>query len=55
MRALLSYGVTEDITASFSAPYMFRGVKLVPGRQAGTMPGTSDFEAYGAWRFHKKL
>jgi hypothetical protein len=54
VRALLAYGITEDITASFSAPYMFRGVKLVPGRQAGTMPGTSDFEAYGSWRFHKK-
>jgi hypothetical protein len=53
-RALLSYGITEDITASFSAPYMFRGVKLVPGRQAGTMPGTSDFELFGSWRFHKK-
>jgi len=54
VRALLSYGVTEDITVSFSAPYMFRGVKLVPGRQAATMPGTSDLELYGAWRFHKK-
>jgi hypothetical protein len=54
VRALLSYGITEDITASFSAPYMFRGVKLVPGREAATMPGTSDFEINGAWRFHKK-
>src|SRR6476620_12238913 len=45
VRALLSYGITEDITASFSAPYMFRGVKLFPGRQAGTMLVTSDFEA----------
>lgn len=33
---------------------MFRGVKLVPGRQAGTMPGTSDFELFGSWRVHKK-
>jgi hypothetical protein len=53
-RLLLSYGVTENLTVSASVPYLFKGVQLVPGRQAGAMPGTSDFESYVSYRFHKQ-
>jgi len=53
-RAMLSYGVTEDLQLSFSAPYVFSSAPLVPARSTGMMSSTADFEVIAAWRFHRQ-
>lgn len=54
LRAMLSYGITEDVQVSVSAPVVFSSAPLMPGRMTAMMPGTGDVEAIGAWRFHRQ-
>ncbi|MBI3047832.1 MAG: hypothetical protein HYY76_05930 [Acidobacteria bacterium] len=53
-RAMLSYGVTEDVQVSVSAPLVFASGPFAPARGTAMMPGSGDFEAIGAWRFHRR-
>lgn len=53
-RAMLSYGITQDLQISFSAPIVFESAPLAPGRLTSMMPGTGDFEGIVAWRFHRQ-
>jgi len=53
-RAMLTYGITEDLQVSLSAPAVFVSAPLAPARLTGMMPGTADFEGIGAWRFHRQ-
>jgi hypothetical protein len=54
VRAMLGYGLTEDLRLSVSIPLVFSQASLPPGRMAGMMPGSSDVEALAAWRFHRR-
>jgi hypothetical protein len=54
LRGMLAYGITEDLQVSVSAPVVFSSVSLAPGRVTGMMPGSGDFEAITAWRFHRQ-
>ena len=55
LRAMLSYGITEDLQVSVTAPVVFGSPPLfAPARVTGMMPATSDFEAFTAWRFHRQ-
>jgi hypothetical protein len=53
-RGMLSYGITQDLQVSFSAPVIFKSAPLAPGRMTSMMPGTPDFEGIAAWRFHRQ-
>ena len=53
-RGMLSYGITEDVQASVSFPAVFASAPLAPARTTSLMPGTGDFEAILAWRFHRR-
>jgi hypothetical protein len=53
-RAMLTYGFTEDIQLSVSAPLVFASAPFPPARGTAMMPGSGDFEAIGAWRFHRR-
>ncbi|MGH9159488.1 MAG: hypothetical protein ACRD2X_05840 [Vicinamibacteraceae bacterium] len=53
-RAMLTYGFTEDLQLSGSAPLVFASAPFSPARGTAMMPGTGDFEAIGAWRFHRQ-
>jgi hypothetical protein len=54
MRAMLSYGITQDLQVSFSAPFVFQSLPLAPARTTSMMPGSADFEGIVAWRFHRQ-
>ncbi len=53
-RAMLSYGITEDVQISVSGPVVFSSAPLAPGRVTAMMPATGDYEALGAWRFQRR-
>lgn len=53
-RAMLSYGITQDLMVSFSAPVLLETAPLAPGRLTSMMPGTGDLEGLVAWRFHRQ-
>ena len=53
-RAMLSYGITEDLQISVSGPVVFSAATLAPGRVTAMMPATGDYEAIGAWRFQRR-
>lgn len=53
-RAMLTYGLTEDVQLSVSAPLLFASAPFSPARGTAMMPGTGDFEGIGAWRFHRR-
>lgn len=53
-RAMLSYGITEDLQISFSAPVVFSSAPLPPARITGMMPTSPDFEGLLAWRFQRR-
>ncbi|MCI0348824.1 MAG: hypothetical protein L0Z53_05305 [Acidobacteriales bacterium] len=53
-RAMLSYGVTQDVQLSFTVPYVFSSAPLAPARTTSMMSSTPDFEGIGAWRFHRE-
>ncbi len=53
-RAMLSYGITQDIQISVSAPAVFTSAPLVPARVTAMMPAIGDFEVLGAWRFQRR-
>jgi len=53
-RAMLTYGLTEDLQLSVSGPLVFASAPFSPARGTAMMPGTGDFEAIGAWRFHRQ-
>ena len=53
-RAMLTYGFTEDVQLSVSAPFVFGSGPFAPARGTAMMPGSGDFEAIGAWRFHRQ-
>jgi hypothetical protein len=53
-RAMLTYGLTEDVQLSFSAPLVFASAPFAPARGTAMMPGSGDFEAIGAWRLHRR-
>ncbi len=52
-RAMLAYGITQDLQISVSAPVIFQSTSIAPARVTGMMPTSPDFEALGAWRFHR--
>ncbi len=53
-RAMLTYGFTEDLQLSVSAPLVFASAPFAPARGTAMMPGSGDVEAIGAWRFHRQ-
>lgn len=53
-RAMLTYGFTEDLQLSVSAPLIFGSGPFPPARGTAMMPGSGDFEGIGAWRFHRQ-
>lgn len=53
-RGMLTYGFTEDTQLSVSAPLVFASAPFPPARGTAMMPGSGDFEAIGAWRFHRR-
>jgi hypothetical protein len=52
-RAMLSYGITQDLQISVSGPVVFSSAPLAPARVTAMIPATGDFEALGAWRFQR--
>jgi hypothetical protein len=54
VRAMLGYGITEDLQISVSAPLVFSSAPLAPARVTGMMPASGDFEGIIAWRFHRQ-
>lgn len=53
-RAMLTYGFTEDLQLSISAPLIFASAPFPPARSTAMMAGSGDLEALGAWRFHRR-
>ncbi len=53
-RAMLTYGFTEDVQLSVSAPFVFTSGSFAPARGTAMMPVSGDVEAIGAWRFHRQ-
>ncbi|MBI4485274.1 MAG: hypothetical protein HY655_04620 [Acidobacteria bacterium] len=53
-RGMLTYGFTEDLQLSASAPLVLGSGPFAPARGTAMMPGSGDFEAIGAWRFHRR-
>lgn len=53
-RAMLTYGITEDLQVSVSGPAVFSSAPLLPARVTAMMPANGDFEALGAWRFQRR-
>ncbi len=53
-RAMLSYGFTEDLQLSVSAPLVFAAAPFPPARGTAMMPGNGDVEGIFAWRFHRR-
>ncbi len=53
-RAMMSYGITEDLQFSITVPAVFSSAALAPGRVTGMMSATADIEGIGAWRFHRR-
>jgi hypothetical protein len=54
LRAMLAYGVTEDLQVSLSVPCVFSSAPLAPARITGMMPASADLEAIGAYRFFRQ-
>jgi len=54
MRAMLGYGITEDIQISLTTPYVFSSGSFAPSRTTSMMTATADNEAIGSWRFHRR-
>jgi hypothetical protein len=53
-RAMLGYGITQDLQLSVSAPYIFSSVPMIPARMSAMMPGSADLEALSSYRFHRQ-
>jgi hypothetical protein len=53
-RAMLTYGLTEDVQLSVSAPVVLASAPFAPARGTAMMPGSGDIETIGAWRFHRR-
>lgn len=53
-RTMISRGLTADVQVSASFPYVFDAAPFAAARMTGMMPGSSDFEVIGAWRFHRQ-
>ncbi len=53
-RAMLGYGITQDVQLSVSVPYVFSSSAMVPARMSAMMPGSADLEAIGSYRFHRQ-
>jgi hypothetical protein len=53
-RAMLSYGITQDVQVSLTAPYAYSSVPLAPARTTSMMSSTPEFEAIAAWRFQRR-
>lgn len=55
LRPMLSYGVTEDLQVSLSAPVpLYRATAVPPARGTTRMPATRDVEGILGWRFHRR-
>jgi hypothetical protein len=55
LRTMVSFGITEDLMISASLPIMIEEPLFVPrGRLTASMSPQQEFEAIGAWRFHRK-
>ena len=54
LRGMVSYGITEDVQISVSAPFVITSGRFLPGRLTGMMPATADVEAMLAWRAHRR-
>lgn len=53
-RAMLSYGITQDLQFSITVPAVFRSAPLPPGRVTSMMSASADLEGIVAWRFHRE-
>ena len=53
VRTMVSYGWTEDLQLSVSAPFVITSAALPASRMTGMMPGGGDFEGLLAWRFRR--
>lgn len=53
-RAMLTYGFTEDVQLSVSAPFVFTSGSFAAARGTAMMPVSGDVEAIGAWRFRRQ-
>ncbi|MEZ5318162.1 MAG: hypothetical protein R2752_12230 [Vicinamibacterales bacterium] len=53
-RVMATYGVTEDLQISASAPLVFASAPFAAARGTAMMPANGDLEAIGAWRFHRR-
>lgn len=51
---VISYGITQDIQISVSAPAISSSALLASGRVTAMMLATGDFEAPGTWRFRRR-
>jgi len=55
LRTMVSFGITEDLQISASFPFAVTESFFVPrGRVTAMMSPADEFEAIGAWRFHRK-
>jgi hypothetical protein len=55
LRSMISFGVTEDLQLSASLPIALTAGDAMPtGRMMAMMSGNREFEAVGAWRFHRQ-
>jgi hypothetical protein len=54
VRAMLGYGITEDLQLSLSVPSSFTAAPLAPSRITGMMPASMDLEAIGSYRSFRK-
>lgn len=53
LRTMISFGWTEDLQLSASAPLVLSSTTLPAARMTGMMPGGGDVEGLVAWRFHR--
>jgi hypothetical protein len=54
LRSMLSYGLTEDLQISFSAPVILRSTALAPARLTSMMPANRNYEGLLVWRFDRQ-
>lgn len=54
IKTMISYGITEDIQLSVSAPLAMRDGNLSPARMMGLMSSDKELEGLVGYRFHKR-
>jgi hypothetical protein len=54
LRAMVTYGIMEDLQVSGSIPFVAGSAPLPAARMTGMMPGGGDIEGVLAWRFQRR-